>query len=270
MLVAVLVCVLNLAEGRRHDVLDALAAAAGPALLDQHRDADHHRAVFTLVGEEAPRAVTEVAVQVLDLSDHTGVHPRFGVVDVVPFVPLGDGTMDEALAARDRFARWAGGQLEVPCFCYGPERTLPEVRRRAFVDLAPDTGPRRAHPSAGAIAVGARGPLVAYNVWLAEPDLTLARRVAAEIRSPELRALGLPVGERVQVSMNLVAPHRLGPAEAYDLVAARTPVERAELVGLVPDSVLAAVPGDRCAQLDLNADRTFEARLQAAGLKGRP
>ena len=130
--------------------------------------------------------------------------------------------------------------LGVPCFLYGEERSLPQVRKEAWRTLAPDTGPREPHPTAGAMCVGARPPLVAYNVWLVEPDLALARRIAAAVRGPHLRALGLAVGRRVQVSMNLIAPGVLGPAAAYDLVAAQAPVAGAELVGLVPQDVLLA------------------------------
>lgn len=253
---------MNVSEGRSTEVLDRLATAAGRDLLDVHRDPHHHRAVLTLVGEDAPRAVSRVAVETIDLGHHTGVHPRIGVVDVVPFVPLAGATLDDAIAARDRFAAWAADELAVPCFTYGPERTLPEVRRHAFVDLPPTTGPAAPHPTAGAMAVGARELLVAYNVWLAAADLDTARRVASEIRSPALRTLGLPVGDRVQVSMNLVDPRTLGPAEAYDLVAERTAVAGAELVGLVPEAVLAMVPTARWGTLDLAADRTVEARLR--------
>jgi glutamate formiminotransferase / 5-formyltetrahydrofolate cyclo-ligase len=259
----VLECVVNVSEGTRIDVVEALAAACGDDLLDVHRDAHHNRSVLTLVSEEAPRRLAAAAVARLDLGRHEGVHPRLGVVDVVPFVPLGDAGLDEALEARDRFAQWCAATLGVPCFRYGPERTLPEVRRRAFRDLAPDTGPPAPHPTAGACCVGARHVLVAYNVWLAEPDLMLARRVAADVRGPSVRALGLPVGDRVQVSMNLVSPLDVGPAEAYDLVAARARVAGAELVGLVPAGVLHAVPPTRWTSLDLSADRTIEARLVA-------
>jgi len=254
-------CVVNVSEGRDPDVLDELAAACGADLLDRHEDADHHRSVFTLVGEEAPRALTRIAVARLDLTAHAGVHPRLGVVDVVPFVPLDGAGMDEAIAARDAFAAWAHDELALPCFRYGPERSLPEVRRRAFVDLDPDSGPARPHPTAGATCVGARPYLVAYNVWLAEPDLDRAREVAAAVRSPSVRALGLACGQRVQVSMNLVEPLVCGPAAAFDAVAALTAVAGAELVGLVPASVLAAVPPARYAELDLGPDRTIEARL---------
>ena len=144
------------------------------------------------------------AVDRIDLRSHAGIHPRLGAVDVVPFVPLGAGPPatarrgHEALAARDRFAGWAGSTLDLPCFLYGPERTLPEVRRSAFRSLAPDTGPRP-HPTAGATAVGSPPVLVAYNVWIAgEPGcdrtspsaLSVARALAAELRGPSVRSPG--------------------------------------------------------------------------------
>jgi glutamate formiminotransferase len=259
----VLECVVNVSEGARPEVVDALAAVCDDHLLDVHRDAHHNRSVLTLVGETAPRALATAAVERLDLRTHVGVHPRLGVVDVVPFVPLDGSTLADAVAARDAFARWCAAELGVPCFRYGPERSLPEVRRHAFRELAPDDGPAMPHPTAGACCVGARSVLVAYNVWLAEPDLVLARRVAAAVRGPQLRALGLAVGDRVQVSMNLVAPDDLGPAAAFDRVAALAPADGAELVGLVPARVLQGVPRQRWAALDLSADRTIEARLAA-------
>ena len=258
-------CVINVSEGRDRSVVTAIAGAAGAALLDVHADPHHNRAVLTLAGagvEDAARAVTVEAERRIDLRLHVGVHPRLGAIDVVPFVPLSGSTMDDALAARDAFAVWAGDDLGVPCFLYGPERSLPDVRRHAFTGLAPDTGPPVAHPTAGAICVGARPVLVAYNVWLAGGvPVSVARQVAREIRGPALRALGLDVGGRAQVSMNLVDPYRLGPAEAYDAVAARAPVEGAELVGLVPAAVLAAVPEERWAQLDLAAGRALPGAL---------
>jgi len=260
----VLECVINISEGRDTDVVAAIAASAGDDLLDVHTCADHHRSVLTLVGEDAPRAVAREAVERLDLRAHAGAHPRIGVLDVVPFVPLGDTPLRAAMAARDDFAEWASGALGLPCFLYGPERALPDVRRGAFTSLPPDLGPARPHPSAGAVAVGARPLLVAYNLWLAEPDLALARRVAAGLRGPTVRALGLQVGDQVQVSMNLVAPDQTGPADVWDQVTAQTPVARAELVGLVPRTVLDRIDASRWTQLDLAPDRTIEARL------GRP
>lgn len=261
---AVLECVVNISEGRDRAVIDAIAAAAGADLLDVHTDPHHHRSVLTLIGERAPRAVATAAVERLDLRRHDGVHPRIGVVDVVPFVALAGSTMADAVRARDDFCRWAGEELQLPCFRYGPERTLPEVRRHAFGDLAPDCGPSAPHPSAGAAAVGARPLLVAYNVWLAEHDLALARRVAAAVRRPEVRALGLQVGDRVQVSMNLIDPLVVGPGVATDAVQALAEVAGCELVGLLPDAVLRAEDPARWRDLDLSADRTIEARLAAA------
>lgn len=258
-------CVVNVSEGSHPALVAEIAAAAGDRLLDVHSDRHHNRSVLTLVGEEAPQDVARAAVARLDLRRHRGVHPRFGVVDVVPFVPLSGSTMADAEAARDRFTAWIARDLGVPAFAYGRHRSLPEVRRRAFRDLAPDAGPAAPHPTAGAVAVGARGPLVAWNVWLAEPDLGRARDVAAAVRGPALRALGLQVGQRVQVSMNLVAPDVVGPAEAWDRVAALVPLAGAELVGLVPTAVLERTDPARWAQLDLDRDRTIESRLARAG-----
>ena len=250
-----LVSAVNVSEGREGPALARIVAAAGDDLLDLHRDEHHHRSVLTVAGPEAVRRVAAAAVVTIDLRRHSGVHPRLGAVDVVPFVPYAGSTMGDAVAARDAFAAWIAGELTVPAFVYrerGP--TLPQVRRTARLQLLP-------HPTAGAVAVGARGPLVAYNVWLAEPDLALAQRVAGRIRGDGIRALGLPVGDRVQVSMNLVDPLRVGPATAFDAVAALAPVAGAELVGLVPQAVLDAVAADRWAELGLDARCSVEARL---------
>jgi glutamate formiminotransferase len=248
---------MNVSEGRRAAVLDALAAAAGADLLDLHADPFHHRAVLTVVGEDAPRRVAAVAVERIDLRRHAGVHPRLGAVDVVPFVAL-DG--EDAVGARDRFAAWVVAELRVPALAYGPDGpTLPEVRRAAR------RAPLALHPTAGAVAVGARPVLVAYNLVLAAPDLALARRVAAAVRSPVVRALGLAVGDEVQVSLNLIDPLVHGPAEAWDAVEPLADVARAELVGLVPRSVLDATPEHRWDRLDLSPDRTIEARLTRSG-----
>ena len=283
-----LTAAVNLSEGRDRGLLDDLAAAAGPALLDVHADAHHHRSVFTLGGptvEAAVASLVAAAVARLDLHTHSGVHPRLGVADVVPFVAwersgrsgwLAEADPLVAVDARRRFALQAASELSLPVACYGPAvvadppmpalpaRTLPELRRRLWHDLLPDVGPQEPHPTAGAVAAGVRGALVAYNLWLARPDLAVARRVAAALRSPQLRTLGLAVGDEVQVSCNLVDPWRVGPGDAFDAVAALAPVARAELVGLVPAAVLAAESPDRWQQLDLDLSRPIEARLAAA------
>ncbi len=282
--------VVNVSEGRDGAVLDHLAAAAGVALLDQHRDTDHNRTVFTLAGPadlvaEASRALAVATLSALDLRHHTGAHPRLGVLDVVPFVPFQLGgpapeDLTAAVAQRDRFARWLGEEMGVPSFLYGPlpggrTRVLPDIRRLAFGPppdgLTPDHGPAGADPRNGATAVGARRVLVAYNVWVSPVEV--ARRVAPLVRSPEVRALGLAVGARAQVSCNLVDPDRFGPALLYDAVAALVArhggqVEGGELVGLIPEAVLTVVPRERWAELGLSPDATVESRLSSGERKG--
>src|SRR5438477_7948443 len=143
-------CVVNVSEGSDEVVLDGLRSAAGASLLDLQTDRHHNRAVLTLAGpgvEEAARAVTEAGVRHIDIREHAGAHPRLGAVDVVPFAPLEGSVMADAVAARDRFVGWAATELAVPCFRYGPERSLPEVRRHAFRSLPPDAGPPEPHPT---------------------------------------------------------------------------------------------------------------------------
>jgi glutamate formiminotransferase len=279
-------CVVNVSEGRDEAVLGQLASAAGPALLHRHRDPDHNRAVFTLAGPadlvaESSRALARATLAHLDLRAHHGVHPRLGVLDVVPFVPYAPGRpaptdLSAAVTARDRFAGWLGEDMGVPSFLYGPlaggrTRSLPEIRRRAFGPppdgLTPDRGPAQADPRHGASAVGARRVLVAYNVWVSSADV--ARKVAPLVRGPAVRALGLAVGSRAQVSCNLVDPDEYGPERLYDAVAALVreaggQVEGGELVGLIPESVLATVPPDRRDELGLSEGATVEARLPAS------
>lgn len=279
----VLASAVNVSEGRDPDTVDVLAAACGDLLLDVHLDADHHRSVLTLGGPgrdllDAVQTLVRAAVETLDLSGHAGVHPRFGVVDVVPFTPVGSPDLAPAIEARDRLAIWAGATLGVPCFLYGPmpdggTRSLPEVRRGAFITLRPDTGPDRPHANGGAMAVGARGNLVAYNLWVTGLTLAETRAVATRLRGGSIRALGLAVGRFTQVSCNLVEPDVVGPAEAYDRVAAALPptgrIERAELVGLVPASVLARTPESRFVELGLSVGDGLEARLEDPALRRR-
>lgn len=300
-------CVINVSEGRDQRLLDALAAACGPSLLDCHSDPEYNRSVFTLAGptdtvDEAARSLTRGAVAAIDMGGHSGVHPRFGAVDVVPFVPLVKApdlpskfdqqfvppsqpttrlAMNPALApanaARDRFARWAGSELGLPCFLYGPltpggHRILPEVRRTAFRSLPPDTGPARPHPTAGAVAVGSRHFLVAYNICIDGASLELAQSVTKAIRGPAVRALTFDLGGMFQVSCNLIDPLTIGPAQIYDQIAdlaavGDASVERAELVGLLPAAVLAAAPRRRWPELGLRPELTIEARLDACGIK---
>jgi glutamate formiminotransferase len=276
--------IINVSEGRDLDTVQAIAAGAGDTLLDVHSDPDHHRSVLTLGGEDeaveaAARAVIAEAVGRLDLGDHQGSHPRFGVVDVVPFTPLAGGDPQAVVGLRDRVAHWEGTELQVPGFLYGPERPLPEVRREAFRTLSPDTGPLTPHPTAGATAFGARPLLVAYNVWIdvseggtSDPEgaLAMAREVAATLRSGSVRSLGLAAGAGAQVSCNLIDPATMGVTTVFDTIAhlvgeAGGTVVRGELVGLLPAAALRDVPSHRWDELDLGEDRTIEARMEARG-----
>ncbi len=272
-------CVVNISEGREPAALSALDRAAGPLWRDRQSDAHHHRSVLTLVGPapdlvEAVQAVATTAVRLVDLRTHRGAHPRLGVLDVVPFVPYDPGRLPpqdlrEAMTLRDEFARWLADELAVPAFLYGPlpggqSRTLPQVRKEAFGSLAPDLGPPSPHPTAGASAVGARAVLVAYNLWVS--PLEVAQRVAPLVRGPSVRALGLAVGDRAQVSCNLIAPEVFGPDRLYDQVAglvveAGGRLMGAELVGLIPAAVLERIPPERWAELGLAENLTIESRL---------
>ena len=259
-------CVINVSEGRDESLVQRIAANE-PSILDIHSDADHNRSVFTMIGIECPRAVARRAVESLDLSGHEGVHPRLGVVDVVPFVALASSTVDDARRARDDFARWAAEELAVPVFLYGLERTLPDVRRSAWHTLEPDIGPSRPHPTAGAMCVGTRPVLIAYNVFLADNDLVLARDIAHRIRRPGLRTLAFVVDGTAQVSMNIVDADGISISDVYDAVADEakalgTRALRAELVGLLLERHLRMNDQSRWAELDLGPDKTIESRLR--------
>lgn len=253
---------MNVSEGRDGDILQRLATAVSGDLLDIHSDQDHNRSVFTLIGEEAPRRLTITAIQIMNLNHHSGVHPRIGVVDVVPFVPLSGSTWADAVTARNHFAAWAASELQVPCFLYGDERTLPDIRRGAWNHLQPDVGPTKPHSTAGGICVGVRQPLIAYNLWLKNVDLATTKKIASQVRSETIRTLGLQVGDYTQVSINLVNPEVSNPAHAFDAVQQYADIHHAELVGLLPKVVLVSIPEGRWEELDLAEDRTIEWRLE--------
>lgn len=267
-------CVINISEGRDLEALAALSRAAGASLRDRHADPYHHRSVFTLVND--PNALTRdvkdlliKAFEILDLSDHEGVHPRFGVVDVVPFVALAPDDPDDARRMRDDTARWISGAFAVPTFLYGrlsngTTRTLPELRKGAFSTLAPDFGPPTPSSTLGAVAVGERGVLVAWNIWLGNTTIERARELARIVRSSSVRSLAFEVGDQVQVSCNLIDIATARPSHVYDRVrAALAPgevIDGVELVGLIPRSLLEAEDPTRWGQLGLGPDLTIEAR----------
>jgi glutamate formiminotransferase len=242
--------------------------------------------VFTLAGAgagtvDAVRALATAVAPRVDLGAHAGVHPRLGALDVVPFVALAGSDPDEAVAAAHGFGAWIASTLAVPVFFYDAAdpgaRSLPATRHDAFTARAPDLGPDRAHPALGAVAVGARPPLVAVNCELAYDDLALAQAIATRVRERDgglsgVRALGLHLDStaRAQVSMNLVALERTGLQDACRAVdalarASGNAVARVELVGLVPAAELARCDEEFREWSGIGPDRTIEARVVARG-----
>jgi glutamate formiminotransferase / 5-formyltetrahydrofolate cyclo-ligase len=262
-------CVPNISEGRDQAIIErvvgTLRSAPGVTLLDVQSDADHNRSVITYLGEpdavlSATQALCREAFAALDMRTHQGAHPRMGAVDVVPFIPLRGVTTEEAVALARRLGEWIGGQ-GVPVYYYedaatSPERrNLADVRRGEYEGLAarladprwaPDAGPAACNPRSGAVAVGARFPLIAFNVNLATDDLGIATRIAHAVRQRDggyacVKAMGVALEDRgqVQVSMNLTDYTRTPIHRVVDTVrseAARhgVAVVGCELVGLAP------------------------------------
>lgn len=267
---AVIECVPNFSEGRDPATLALLQNAAqsvpGVSLLDIHADADHNRSVFTIAGSpariaEAAFLLAETAVQAIDLRRHGGVHPRMGAVDVIPFVPIQEVTMDECVEISKAVAERIGRELELPVFLYeksasAPLRTnLADIRRGGFEKMPqkltkpewkPDFGPRHIHPTAGVTAVGARKPLIAFNMHLDTPDIAIAKAIAKAVRAsggglPYCKAIGLYLESRntAQVSMNLTDYEQTPMHTVYEQVTAEAArhgvrVTGSELVGLAP------------------------------------
>lgn len=266
-------CVPNFSDGRDRDVLteisDAVTSVEGVLLLDVHADSFHNRSVFTFVGpagsiEDAAFRAVRAAARRIDVSRHRGEHPRMGAADVVPFVPVEGVTMDECVALANSLADRVGKELEIPVFLYAcaasrPKRvSLPEIRKGEFEALThsigsdpektPDRGPNRIHPTAGAVAIGARRHLIAYNIYLDSDDRSIAEEIAAEIRSsagglPAVQARGFSVGGSAQVSMNLLDFTVTSPADAFDTVRVKAAergveIKKSEIVGLIPESAI--------------------------------
>jgi glutamate formiminotransferase len=295
---ALIECVPNVSEGRDDAVIAALGEAvrgAGARLVDVHRDGDHHRSVFTFLGEAAAveggaLALGRAAVQLVDLTRHQGVHPRVGALDVMPFVPLRGASMGDAVAAARRVGRAFAADCAVPVFFYGEaatapaRRELPDLRRGGVDGLGarladprwwPDEGPARLHPTAGAALIGARRPLIAFNAVLDTPSGDVARAVARAIREssgglPAVRALGVVLARRsrAQVSMNLLDYRRTSPVTVArrleDEARARgARVIDYELVGCAPAEALADWPHDLAPIAGLVAGQLLDPRLFA-------
>jgi glutamate formiminotransferase / 5-formyltetrahydrofolate cyclo-ligase len=263
-----LLAIPNVSEGRDRAAIEAIGAAFDARLLDIHSDPDHHRSVFTLAGEPGAlsRAVVggaAEAVRRIDLGAHAGIHPRVGVVDVAPIVYLDPAERGPACAEALILGDLLGEELWLPVFLYGElaaGRTRAELRRGGPARLAeridagelrPDFGPRRPHPSAGAVLVAARPPLIAFNVELAAPaTVEDARAIAARIREggpeglPAVRAIGLWLDARgvAQVSTNVEDHRRVPLAEVVAAIAQHATPSRAELVGLAPRAAFDGFP----------------------------
>jgi glutamate formiminotransferase len=281
----VLECVINVSEGRDMERLRFLAEACGPSLVDVHADEDHNRAVFTLAGpgfRDAVHGARRLAAAVAErcsIVEHTGEHPRFGALDVVPFVALGGTKAERAQAGEEAraFGEWWATDFAVPVFLYDdadPEkRDLPHARTHGFKSRTPDFGPDAPHPRLGASAVGARRPLVACNCVLVSREVVIARRIARELREtaggvPGVRALGFFLAHlgRAQVSMNLFDLDRTGVQDAVLHVRelARkhgTDVASVEVVGLVPRREVDRSDDDFLAWSGIDATATIEARV---------
>jgi len=265
----------NFSEGRRLDIVDeianAMARTPGVKLLDKESDPDHNRSVITIGGD--PDSVLEAclmgvrkSVELIDLNKHKGEHPRLGACDVLPFVPFGTSTMEDALALAERAGKAISEELGIPVYFYEESARRPEradlayIRNRQFEtvrdriaddpDLEPDMGPKALHPTAGAVMVGARKPLIAFNVNLGTSDIEVAKEIAKHLRNKTgglsfVKALGFELKDRgiVQVSMNMTDYTKTPLFMAYENVrmwAERfgVPVVGSEIVGLTPAKAL--------------------------------
>ena len=294
-------CVPNFSEGRRAEVVEEIVRAVGQidgvTVLDHSRDETHNRSVVTFAGNAEPvvRAATAAvgrALELIDMEGQTGAHPRIGAVDVIPFVPLGATRIEECVDLARRFGEQIATRFDLPVFLYGeaalrPERRrLANVRRGQYEGLreligsdparAPDYGPTRLHPRGGAVAVGARKPLIAFNINLRTDDLATAIKIANTIREssggmPAVQAMGVLLenagrSPMAQVSTNLVDWERTGIAAVVNEVRrlareAGTDIDHCELIGLAPTGALLEVAADTLGLRDFSADQALELRL---------
>ena len=294
----VIECVPNVSEGRRPEIVaamaDAIRAIPGVRLLDWSSDASHNRSVLTLAGdagaiERAVLALFERAVADIDLRSHQGEHPRLGAVDVVPLVPIADVTMPECVALARKVGAAVADRFQLPVYLYeeassDPARkNLEDIRRGEFEGLAskmatpgwaPDFGPPAPHPSAGATVIGARMPLIAYNINLNTDRLDVAKKIAAAIRHSSggyrfVKAMGIPLADRgiVQVSMNLTNHEKTPIFRVFETVkreAERYGVRilESEIVGLVPSAALTSAAEFYLQLAGFKADQVLENKLR--------
>ena len=288
-------CVPNFSEGRRQEVIErivtAMAQAPDASVLDVQSDVDHNRSVVTLIG--APEATLEaafqgiaMAAQLIDMDHHHGAHPRMGATDVVPFVPVQGTTMDDCVALARRLGERVGTELKIPVYLYEEAATRPErrnladVRRGEYEGLkaeiatdpgrAPDFGPARVG-TAGATAIGARPPLIAFNVYLNTADIAPAKAIAKAVRHSSgglrfVKALGLLVEGQAQISMNLTDYRQTPIHRVVEMIRAEAArlglmITRCEVVGLLPAQALFDAAQFYLQLHDLPADQILENRL---------
>ena len=290
-------CVPNVSEGRRADIIAALEAAIarpGVQMLDRSSDPSHNRTVYTFAGEpaalrDAVLRLFTAAVAAIDLRAHDGVHPRVGAVDVVPFVPLRDTTLEECVALASSTAALVAERLQIPVFLYedaaasDDRRSLSSIRRGGMNGIAlrmkqtawhPDFGPDQPHQTAGVTAIGARPILIAYNVNLASNRLGVAKRIASIIRASSggfahVKALGMQLDDgTVQVSMNLTNYKETSMATVFDAITREAAVDGvrvlgSEIVGLVPADALPSDPVRRLKLRPEDLDKVLERRLES-------
>jgi glutamate formiminotransferase len=294
-------CIPNVSEGRRDEVLAACVDAVrrtGVKLLNVHSDPSNNRSVLSVAGRPdalmtAVLALVEQAVTSIDLRRHQGVHPRVGAVDVVPFVPLHDTPMTAAVALARQVGAEVARQFGIPVFLYAEAATSPDrrrlerIRRGQFEGLAtrlrepiwqPDYGPAVPHPAAGATVVGARGPLIAYNVNLATDDVSVAREIARAVREssgglPHVKAMGVLLAHRglAQISMNLTDYRQTSLQTVFARVSAeaarlRTDVLESEIIGLVPEAALTPTSASDLKIANFGGHLILEHQLRSAGL----
>ncbi|MBI5946385.1 MAG: glutamate formimidoyltransferase [Chloroflexi bacterium] len=292
-------CIPNFSEARRPEIIDQIAAAItsveGAHLLDRSSDLDHNRTVLTFAGspeavEEAAFRAIKTASELIDLNQHTGAHPRIGATDVCPFVPLSNATMEECIAIAQRLGQRVGSELSLPVYLYEAAATRPEnanlenIRRGQYEGLKgevesdpgrkPDFGPNKLG-AAGATVIGARNPLIAYNIYLTTDDVSIAKKIAKAIRHSTgglryVKGLGLLVDGRAQVSMNLTNFRETPIARVVETVRREAErygvgIHHSELVGLIPQEALvdAAVWYTQLDQFD--KAQILESRLFASG-----
>lgn len=267
-------CVPNFSEGRRQEVVQEIVGAAtavsGIKLLDQSSDASHNRSVVTFVGtpeavKQAAFNAAEKAAELIDMEKHSGEHPRIGATDVIPLIPISGVSMDECIALARELGEEIGEKLEIPVYLYedaalsAERKNLAVVRRGEYEGLKeeigepgrkPDFGPARLHPNAGATAVGARPPLIAYNINLDTADLKIARKIAGSIRGssggyPSIKALGVLIEETgtAQVTINVCNYHHVSLARIFETVKSEAGrhgvgISSSEIVGLLPMEAL--------------------------------